>query len=89
MLKLSSSKESLISLDNFPIAYEQDKESAVLVDIVTFRKMQLIIENLIHRETEVEDKLLANEKDLLDDLIETCIQKKNYSEDWRAELDAL
>lgn len=87
MSKLSTLKE--LSVDDFPIIYERGKESAVMVDIITFRKIQLIIENLIHRETEKEEELLADEKDLLDDLIETCIQRKDYPEDWRAELDAL
>jgi hypothetical protein len=45
--------------DRFPVLYEDDEAKAVLVDITSFAQMELIIENLLNREEEPEDAILA------------------------------
>ena len=45
--------------DRFPILYEGGKAKAVLVDITSFEQMELIIDNLLNREEEPEDAILA------------------------------
>jgi hypothetical protein len=45
--------------DRFPIVYEGSEAKAVLVDITSFDQMELIIDNLLNREEEPEDAILA------------------------------
>ena len=45
--------------DRFPILYEEDEVKAVLVDITSFAKMELMMDNLLNREEEPEDAILA------------------------------
>jgi len=45
--------------DRFPILYEGGEAKAVLVDITSFDQMELIIDNLLNREEEPEDAILA------------------------------
>jgi hypothetical protein len=45
--------------DHFPILYEDDEAKAVLVDITSIAQMELIIDNLLNREEEPEDAILA------------------------------
>ena len=45
--------------DHFPILYEGGEAKAVLVDITSFAQMELIMDNLLNREEEPEDAILA------------------------------
>jgi len=45
--------------DRFPIVYEGSKAKAILVDITSFDQMELIIDNLLNRDEEPEDAILA------------------------------
>ena len=45
--------------DRFPILYEGSEAKAVLVDITSFDEMELIIDNLLNRDEEPEDAILA------------------------------
>jgi hypothetical protein len=45
--------------ERFPILYEGDEAKAVLVDIDSFAQMELVLDNLLNREEEPEDALLA------------------------------
>ncbi|MBI3913318.1 MAG: hypothetical protein HY327_03925 [Chloroflexi bacterium] len=45
--------------ERFPIVYEEGKPKSVLVDITTFEQMELILDNLVTRESEPEDTILA------------------------------
>ena len=45
--------------DRFPILYEGGEAKAVLVDITSFAQMELIMDNLLNREEEPEDAILA------------------------------
>jgi len=45
--------------DSFPILYEGGEAKAVVVDITSFAQMELIMDNLLNREEEPEDAILA------------------------------
>jgi hypothetical protein len=75
------------SKERFPMVYEKNKPKAVMVDVETFDKIELVLENLMYREEEPEDRVLISSgllKKMVDDAknIETV-------NDWRRELDAL
>jgi len=73
--------------DRFPILYEHDEARAVLVDITSFAQMELIIENLLNREEEPEDAILAASA-VLQRLVAQARQETS-SPDWEQELDEL
>jgi len=75
------------SKDRFPIVYEHDHAKAVIVDIGSFEKIEMILNNLISRESEDEDKLLAA-SGLLKELLNEA-QTTLPSQNWRTELDQL
>jgi len=79
--------EKFWSKDRFPVVYENNKPKAVIIDIKTFEKIDLILDNLINRDTESEDTLLTA-SGLLEKLIKE-VRMSSPSEDWRAELDEL
>ncbi|MCP4112033.1 MAG: hypothetical protein GY749_41985 [Desulfobacteraceae bacterium] len=41
--------EKLWSADLFPIVYENDKAKAVIVDMESFEKLEMILDNLVNR----------------------------------------
>ncbi|MEZ4591563.1 MAG: hypothetical protein R3D55_10550 [Chloroflexota bacterium] len=43
------------SQNQYPIIYENGKETAVVVDIQSFRQIEFILDNLLNREQEPED----------------------------------
>ncbi|MBE2235034.1 MAG: hypothetical protein IAE85_16180 [Anaerolinea sp.] len=45
--------------DRFPVLYEGHEAKAVLVDVESFAVMETIMENLLHRDGEPEDAILA------------------------------
>ena len=47
------------SKDRFPVVYEQDREKAVIVDIGSFEKIEMILDDLLNRVGEEEDRVLA------------------------------
>ena len=73
--------------DRFPILYEGDKAKAVLVDITWFAQMELIMDNLLNREEEPEDTILAASI-VLERLVAQARQG-SPSPDWERELDEL
>jgi hypothetical protein len=73
--------------DCFPILYEDDEAKAVLVDITSFAQMELIIDNLLNREEEPEDAILAASA-VLQRLVGQARQEP-ASLDWERELDEL
>jgi len=72
----------------FPIIYENGIEKAVLVNVEIFNKLEVIIDNLLHIESEVEDDVIAQSDEIVQ-LIEECNKTKGYSLNWEAELDEL
>ena len=73
--------------DRFPILYEDDEARAVLVDITSFAQMELIMDNLLNREEEPEDAILAAST-VLQRLVAQARQEPS-SPDWERELDEL
>ena len=73
--------------DRFPILYEGDEAKAVLVDITSFDQMELIIDNLLNREEEPEDAILAASS-VLQRLV-TQARQEPPSSNWERELDEL
>ena len=73
--------------DRFPILYEGGEAKAVLVDITSFAQMELIMDNLLNREEEPEDAILAASA-VLERLVAQARQE-SPSPDWEQELDEL
>jgi len=73
--------------DRFPILYEGGEAKAVLVDITSFAQMELIMDNLLNREEEPEDAILAASA-VLQRLVAQARQEP-ASPDWEQELDEL
>ncbi len=75
----------LWKLDRFPVLYEAGEAKAVLVDVASFAQIELILDNLFHRESEPEDALLTNSVALQQLLARS--QQESPSANWRQELD--
>jgi hypothetical protein len=71
--------------DRFPVVYEGGKAKAVLVDITSFNQMELILENLLNREEEPEDAILAASTTLLKML--TRAKQEQPESDWEQALN--
>ena len=65
--------------------YEGDEVTAVVVDIDTFRKIEIILDNLFNREGEPEDELIASASALWQRMIHDAKQDENRT-DWLTEL---
>ncbi len=79
--------EKFWSGDRFPVVYENNEAKAVMVDMATFKKIGMILDNLMNRDTEAEDSLLES-SDLLEKLVGEA-RETPPSNDWRGELDEL
>ncbi len=73
--------------DHFPIVYERGEAKAVLVDVASFAQIELIIDNLLNREEEPEDAILAAST-VLKQLVAQARQEP-ASANWERELDEL
>jgi hypothetical protein len=73
--------------DHFPLLYEGGEVKAILVDIASFAQMELIMDNLLNREEEPEDVILAAST-VLQRLVAQARQEP-ASPDWEQELDEL
>ena len=73
--------------ERFPVVYEAGEAKAVLVDVASFAQIELILDNLFHREPEPEDALLAH-SGALQQLVARA-QQESPSANWRQELDEL
>jgi len=73
--------------DRFPVVYEGSEAKAVLVDITSFDQMELIVDNLLNREEEPEDAILAASA-VLQRLVAQARQEP-ISADWERELNEL
>ena len=71
----------------FPAVYENGEMKAVLVDAASFAQMEMILDNLLNREAEPEDAILAASSALSAMLKQ--VQQATPSEDWERELDEL
>lgn len=75
------------SLERFPVLSEAGQIKAVMVDIASFARIQLILDNLLNRESEPEDAMLAAST-TLKQLIASA-QQRVPSSDWESELEEL
>ena len=73
--------------ERFPVVYEAGEAKAVLVDVASFAQIELILDNLFHREPEPEDALLTD-SEALQQLVARARQEPP-SANWRQELDEL
>jgi len=73
--------------ERFPVVYEEGKVKAFLVDEASFAQIELILENLLNREEEPEDTILAAST-VLRRLVAQARQEPP-SADWERELDEL
>jgi hypothetical protein len=76
---------SFWAMDRFPVVYEGDEVKAVLVDVTSFAQMELIIDNLLNREEEPEDAILAASGVLKQLLTQT--RQEPPSSDWERGLE--
>lgn len=74
-----------ISQNQYPVIYEGGKETAVVMDIETFRQINLILDNLLNREQEPEDEIVAEAHALWQRMIQKA-QTEDSASDWVAEL---
>ncbi len=79
--------EKFWSKDRFPVVYENDQAKAVMVDVESFDKIELILDNLMNRDTEKEDNLLAA-SELLNKLVSEA-KKESPTDNWRTAIDEL
>jgi len=79
--------EKFWSKDHFPVVYENNKAKAVLVDMVSFEKIEMILDNLMNRGPETEDSILSA-AGILKNLVNEA-RNTLPSKNWRAELDEL
>ena len=73
--------------ERFPIVYEEGKPKSVLVDITTFEQMELILDNLVAREGEPEDTILAASS-----AVKTLVERARRTPptlDWERQLNEL
>ncbi len=75
------------SLERFPVLSEAGQIKAVMVDIASFARIQLILDNLLNREAEAEDAILAASTTLKQ--LMASAQQQTPSSDWESELDEL
>jgi hypothetical protein len=81
------SVSNLWTRDRFPVVYEGGEPKAVLVDVATFEQVELILDNLLHRESEPEDAILVA-SGVLERLVARARQE-HPTADWERELDEL
>jgi len=74
--------------EHFPVVYEGGEVKAFLVDATSFAQIELILENLLNREEEPEDAILAASA-VLQQLVDQARQEPSSSPDWERELDEL
>jgi len=73
--------------ERFPVVYEHERVKAVIVDIRSFEKIEMILDNLLNRDVEEEDRLLAA-SGLLEQLLDEA-RDTPPTQQWRTELNAL
>jgi len=73
----------------FPVIMENGKSKAFVVDAKVFQRLQVILDNLLRREPETEDALIATSKAFQKLLAQVEVEKDKPSSSWREELRAL
>jgi hypothetical protein len=87
--KGTMSEETLLwQADQFPILYEHGQPKAVVVDLQTFKRLELILDNLLNREPGPEDALVAESAELKQ-LIAQVQAVATPMPDWKQVIDEL
>lgn len=73
--------------ERFPVVYEGGEAKAFLVDAASFAQIELVMDNLLNREEEPEDAILAAST-ILKRLI-TQARQEPLSANWERDLDEL
>lgn len=74
--------------DQFPVLYEHGQPIAVVVDLETFKRLELILDNLLNREPEPEDTLIAETAELKQ-LIAQVQAAATPMQDWKQVINEL
>jgi hypothetical protein len=74
------------SQNQYPVIYENGKETAVVIDIDSFQQIKLILDNLLNREQEPEDEIVAEANALWQRMIQEAKTENITSDDWVTEL---
>lgn len=80
-------KTAFWTRERFPVVYEGGEAKAFLVDATSFAQIELVMDNLLNREEEPEDAILAASA-VLKQLIAQARQEPP-STDWAQELNEL
>ncbi|MDI6794870.1 MAG: hypothetical protein QME81_18720 [bacterium] len=75
--------------EEFPVIMEHGKPKAFVVDIKVFQQIQIVLDNLLHRQPEAEDTLIATSEAFQKLLKQVDAEKGSPSSDWRRELRGL
>ena len=81
-------QQKILSRNQYPIIYENGEETAVVVDIKTFRQIEFILDNLLNREQEPEDEIVAEASALWQRMMQEAKIEESAS-DWVEELHDL
>jgi len=79
--------EKFWARERFPIVYEKDEAKAIIVDMESFEKIEMILDNLINRDLEPEDGILAASA-LFQEIVNDAKKIKPVG-DWRKELNEI
>lgn len=74
-------------MSRLPVLYEHGKPTAVMVDVDVFAQVELILDNLLNREAEPEDAIIAASSVLRQQL--AIARDLQPSANWERELDEL
>ena len=79
--------EKFWARERFPVVYEKDEAKAIIVEMESFEKIEMILDNLINRDIEPEDGILA--ASALFQKIVSDAKKMEPVGDWRKALDEM
>lgn len=74
-----------LSQNQYPIIYENGVVTAVVIDIESFQQIKLILDNLLNREQEPEDEIVAAASALWQRMIREA-KTEGGASDWVTEL---
>jgi len=74
-----------LSQNQYPIIYENGEVTAVVVDINSFQQIKLILDNLLNREQEPEDEIVAAASALWQRMMQEA-KTEDSASDWVTEL---
>ncbi len=76
------------NVQRFPMIYDGGKPAAVIIDLASFKQIQLVMDNLMNREPEPEDDIIARSATLYEVAQRVMATAEPLSE-WEKTLDEL